>query len=81
VAREGGGLLRLSAAHETTLLSQLEEALPVQQHSSQELHSSTGRELAFLTGRPHSYSYRYTERFLLQLSAAQADQALTEVLA
>jgi len=105
--------LLLAAAHETALLSQVEEALPMKQHSSQvpqpsphrlfhpqrsllltllflpaaglhrfwELRSYTGRELALLTGRPHPYSYRHTERFLLQLSAAQADQALTEVLA
>jgi hypothetical protein len=46
-----------------------------------DLRSYTGRELALLTGRAHPYSYRHTERFLLTLSAAQADQALTEALA
>jgi len=46
-----------------------------------ELRSYTGRELALLTGRAHPYSYRHTERFLLQLCATQADQALTEALA
>jgi hypothetical protein len=50
-------------------------------HRFWDLRSYTGRELALLTGRPHSYSYRHTERFLLQLSAARADQALTEALA
>jgi hypothetical protein len=34
-----------------------------------------------LTGRPQPYRYRHTERFLLQLSATQADQALTDALA
>jgi hypothetical protein len=108
-----GGLLLLAAAHETALLSQLEDVLPMKQQSSSmsqpssrrpfhpqrsllltlvflpavglhrfwELRSYTGRELALLTGRPHPYSYRHTERFLLQLAAAQADQALTEALA
>src|SRR5438132_5071171 len=50
-------------------------------HRFWELRSYTGGELALLTGRTHPYSYRHTERFLLQLSAAQADQALTEALA
>jgi hypothetical protein len=50
-------------------------------HRFWDLCSYTGRELALLTGRPRPYSYRHTERFLLQLSAAQADQALTEALA
>ncbi len=108
-----GGLLLLAAAHETMLLSQLEEILPMKQHSSRvpqpsprrlfhpqrsllltllflpvvglhrfwDLRSYTGGGLAVLTGRAHSYSYRHSERFLLQLSAVQADQALTEALA
>ena len=108
-----GGLLLLAAAHETALLSQLEDVLPMKQPSSAvsqpspqrlfhphwrllltllflpviglhrfwELRSYTGRELFLLTGRPHAYSYRHTERFLLQLSASQADQALTQALA
>jgi len=38
-------------------------------------------ELALLTGRARPYSYRHTKRFLLRLSAAQADQALTDALA
>jgi hypothetical protein len=108
-----GGFLLLAAAHETALLSQLEDVLPMKQQSSSlsqpssrrlfhpqrsllltlvflpavglhrfwELRSYTGRELGLLTGRPHPYSYRHTERFLLQLAAAQADQALTEALA
>ncbi len=108
-----GGLLLLAAAHETSLLSQLEDVLPIKQPNSSEpqlsphrlfhpqrsllltllflpavglhrlwdLRSYTGGELAVLTGRPHPYSYRHTERFLLQLSAVQADQALTEALA
>lgn len=46
-----------------------------------ELRSYTGRELALLTGQPYSYSYRHTERFLLQLSKLDGDQALTEILA
>ncbi len=50
-------------------------------HRLWELRSYTGGELAVLTGRPHPYSYRHTERFLLQLSAVQADQALTKALA
>jgi len=50
-------------------------------HRFWDLRSYTGGELAVLTGRPHPYSYRHTERFLLQLSAVQADQALTEALA
>jgi hypothetical protein len=50
-------------------------------HRFWELRSYTGGELAVLTGRTPPYSYRHTERFLLQLSAAQADQALTEALA
>jgi hypothetical protein len=50
-------------------------------HRFWELRSYTGGELAVLTGRSHPYSYRHTERFLLQLSAAQADQALTQALA
>jgi hypothetical protein len=50
-------------------------------HRFWELRSYTGGELAVLTGRTHPYSYRHTERFLLQLSAAQTDQALTEALA
>jgi hypothetical protein len=50
-------------------------------HRFWDLRSYTGRELALLTGRPHPYSYRHTERFLLILAAAQADQALTEALA
>jgi hypothetical protein len=50
-------------------------------HRFWELRSYTGGELAVLTGRPHPYSYRHTERFLLQLSAAQAAQALTDALA
>src|SRR6266566_4804715 len=108
-----GGLLLLAAAHETALLSQLEDVLPMKQQSSSvsrpspprlfhpqrsllltllflpavglhrfwDLRSYTGRELALLTGRPHPYSYRHTERFLLTLATAQADQALTEALA
>ena len=108
-----GGLLLLAAAHETALLSQLEEALPMKQQSSSvshpspqrllrpqrsllltlfflpavglhrfwELRSYTGQELALLTGRAHPYSYRHTERFLLRLASAQADQALTKALA
>jgi hypothetical protein len=108
-----GGLLLLAAAHETNLLSQLEEVLPMKRASSSapqpsphrlfhpqrsllltllflpavELHrfwdlrSYTGQELALLTGRAHPYSYRHTERFLLTLAAAQANQALTEALA
>jgi hypothetical protein len=50
-------------------------------HRFWELRSYTGEELALLTGRPRPYSYRHTERFLLRLSAAQADQALTDALA
>jgi hypothetical protein len=105
--------LLLAAAHETALLSQLEDVLPMKQQSSSgsqpspprlfhpqrsllltllflpavglhrfwDLRSYTGRELALLTGRPHPSSYRHTERFLLALAAAQADQALTEALA
>lgn len=108
-----GGLLLLAAAHETALLSQLEDVLPMKQQRSSvshrspqrllhpqrsllltllflpavglhrfwELRSYTGQELALLTGRAHPYSYRHTERFLLQLSSAQADQALTKALA
>lgn len=108
-----GGLLLLAAAHETALLSQLEDVLPMKQQSSSvsrpsphrlfpphrsllltllflpavglhrfwDLRSYTGQELALLTGRAHPYSYRHTERFLLTLAAAQADQALTEALA
>jgi transposase len=108
-----GGLLLLAAAHETALLSQLEEVLPMKPRSLREpepslqrlfppqrsllltllflpavglrrfweLRSYTGGELAVLTGRSQPYSYRHTERFLLQLSAAQADQALTQALA
>jgi hypothetical protein len=108
-----GGLLLLAAAHESALLSQLEEVLPMKRPSSSEpkpspqrlfhpqrsllltllflpavglhrfweLRSYTGGELAVLTGRPHPYSYRHTERFLLQLSATHADRALTEALA
>jgi hypothetical protein len=108
-----GGLLLLAAAHETHLLSQLEEVLPMKRASSSapqpsphrlfppqrsllltllflpavELHrfwdlrSYTGGELALLTGRTRPYSYRHTERFLLTLAAAQADQTLTEALA
>jgi hypothetical protein len=112
--REGaGGLLLLVAAHETGLLSQLEEVLPMKQRSLcvpeplpqphflpqrsllltllflpvvglrrfWDLRSYTGGELTVLTGRPHPYSYRHTERFLLQLSAVGADQTLTEALA
>lgn len=108
-----GGLLLLAAAHETSLLSQLEEVLPIKPPNSSEpqpsphrllhpkrsllltflflpavglhrfwdLRNYTGGELDVLTGRPHPYSYHHTERFLLQLSAIQADQALTEALA
>ena len=108
-----GGLLLLAAAHETALLSQLEDVLPMKQPSSAvsqpspqrlfhphrrllltllflpavglhrfwELRSYTGPELARLSGRAHPYSYRHTERFLLQLSSAQADQPLTKALA
>jgi hypothetical protein len=50
-------------------------------HRFWDLRSYTGRELALLTGRPQPYSYRHTERFLLTLASAQADQALTEALA
>jgi len=50
-------------------------------HRLWELRSYTGGELALLTGRARPYSYRHTERFLLRLSAAQADQALTGALA
>jgi hypothetical protein len=50
-------------------------------HRFWELRSYTEGELAFLTGRARPYSYRHTERFLLRLSAAQADQALTDALA
>jgi hypothetical protein len=50
-------------------------------HRFWELRSYTGGQLALLTGRPRPYSYRHTERFLLRLSAAQADQALTDALA
>jgi hypothetical protein len=108
-----GGLLLLAAAHETALLCQLEEVLPMKQQSSSvsqpspqrhlhpqrsllltllflpavglhrfwELRSYTGQELARLSGRAHPYSYRHTERFLLRLSSAQADQVLTKALA
>ncbi|MGH2509134.1 MAG: hypothetical protein ACRDHZ_17280 [Ktedonobacteraceae bacterium] len=37
-------------------------------HRFWDLRSYTGRELAVLTGRSSSYSYRHTERFLLQIS-------------
>jgi len=50
-------------------------------HRFWELRGYTGQELARLSGRAHPYSYRHTERFLLQLSSAQADQALTKALA
>ncbi len=50
-------------------------------HRLWELRSYTGQELARLPGRAHPYSYRHTERFLLRLSSAQADQALTKALA
>src|SRR2546429_3227388 len=50
-------------------------------HRFWELRSYTGQELALLTGRAHPYSYRHTERFLLRLASAQADQALTKALA
>jgi hypothetical protein len=50
-------------------------------HRLWDLRSYTGRELVLLTGRLHPYSYRHTERFLLTLATAQADQALTEALA
>ncbi len=50
-------------------------------HRLWDLRSYTGGELAVLTGRSQPYSYRHTERFLLQLSAVQADQALTQALA
>jgi hypothetical protein len=108
-----GGLLLLAAAHETHLLSRLEEALPMGQDSTNvlrlssqrpfppkqglvltllflnaiglhrlwDLRSYTGSELGLLTGRPHPYSYRHTERFLLTLAEAQADHSLTEALA
>jgi hypothetical protein len=106
-----GGLLLLAAVHETALLSQLEEVLPMKQPSSHvsqpsphhrfpsqqsllltllflpavglqrfwELHSYTGRELALLTGWAHPYSYRHTERFLLQLSKLNQELYLTAV--
>jgi len=108
-----GGLLLLATAHETALLSQLEEVLPMKQQNASvslpsaprlfysqrsllltllflpvvglrrfwDLRSYTGRELALLTGRARPYSYRHTERFLLRLVSAQADQALTKALA
>jgi hypothetical protein len=50
-------------------------------HRFWDLRSYTGRELARLSGRPHPYSYRHTERFLLMLAATQADQTLSEALA
>lgn len=50
-------------------------------HRFWDLRSSTGQELALLTGRTRPYSYRHTERFLLHLVSLQADQALTEALA
>jgi hypothetical protein len=50
-------------------------------HRLWELRSYTGQGLALLTGRTRSYSYRHTERFLLLLASAQADQALTTALA
>ena len=53
----------------------------VELHRCWDLHSFTGQELALLSGRTHHYSYRHTERLLLQLSSAQADQALTKALA
>jgi len=46
-----------------------------------DLRSYTGRELALLTGRPHPYSYRHSERFLFTLAMAHADEALTTALA
>ena len=54
-------------------------------HRLWDLRSYAGGELAVLTRRSHPYSYRHTECFLLQLSVlqlsvAQADQALTEAL-
>jgi hypothetical protein len=71
---------RLFHPHRRLLLTLL--FLPtVGLHRFWELRSYTGRELARLSGRPHPYSYRHTERFLLQLSASQADQALTQALA
>jgi hypothetical protein len=50
-------------------------------HRPWDLRSYTGQELALLTGRSRSYSYRHTERFLLKLSKLGGDQALTEALA
>jgi hypothetical protein len=50
-------------------------------HRFWDLRSYTGRELALLTGRLTPYSYRHTERFLLQLSKLDGDRALTEALA
>ncbi len=71
---------RLCHPHRRLLLTLL--FLPaVGLHRFWELRSYTGRELARLSGRSHPYSYRHTERFLLQLSASQADQALTQALA
>ena len=50
-------------------------------HRFWELRSYTGRELARFSGRLTPYSYRHTERFLLQLSKLDGDRALTEALA
>jgi hypothetical protein len=41
-------------------------------HRLWELRSYTGRELARFSGRPHPYSYRHTERFLLRLASARS---------
>jgi len=46
-----------------------------------DLRSYTGTMLAILSGRERAYSQRYTERFLVRLAHAGADERLTEVMA
>jgi hypothetical protein len=50
-------------------------------HRLWDLRSYTGQALNLLTGRPHPYSYRHTERFLHILAQAQTDHSLTVALA
>lgn len=46
-----------------------------------DLRGYSGQALALLTGQDRAYSYRHTERFLVELARVRADSSLTQALA
>ena len=76
--------LRLTHSQATTIRSQVLTLLFLEAaglRRTWDLRGYTGQALALLTGRRQALGYRHTERFLVELAKAGADDALTEALA